>query len=250
MLTKNELKYYSSLLLKKNRKSENKFLVEGEKLVHEGLGSSYKCELLVVTKDYYSLKREMIESKLDNSTRFEIVSNTDFNRISDTKSPQGIVAVFNIPSIGKIFATDLIIALENISDPGNVGTIIRNCDWFGIKQIMLSNDCTDIYNPKVVRSTMGSLFHLDVNEVESFYTTLNELKKEGCDLLCADMTGENVYDIKLNKKSVVIFCNEANGPTEKLLELIDKQITIPKIGSAESLNVANASAVILSQITR
>ena len=250
MLTKNELKYYSSLLQKKHRNNEKKFLVEGQRSVSEALQSSYKCDLVIITQDYYSVNKIDIEREIDPNLRIEIVSNSVFNKLSDTKSPQGIVGIFHTTPPAENSKPDLAVALENISDPGNVGTIIRNCDWFGIKKAILSNDCADVYNPKVVRSTMGSLFHLDVGETENFYTTLKELQMEGYDLLCADMTGENVYEFKLNKKSVVVFCNEANGPTEKLLTLIDKKITIPKIGNAESLNVANASAVILSQLTR
>lgn len=251
MITKNELKYYSSLLNKKDRNNEKKFLVEGKRLIEEGLKSSYDCELLLVTDHFIKAHPKFIENFNHKHLRVETLSENDFKKLSDTKSPQGIAAVFDKPqkdSATKI--TGMIVALENISDPGNLGTIIRNCDWFGIKNILLSEESAEIYNPKVVRSSMGSLFHLNIVQSEFFFDDLLRLKSRGFKLYCADMSGSSIYEMKYTTSSVFIFCNEAGGPSEGLLKIINAKITIPKYGNAESLNVANASAVILSEVMR
>jgi len=251
MITKNELKYYSSLLNKKDRNIKKKFSVEGKRLVEEGLKSSYDCEIIISTDHFVESHPEFIDQYSQKHLRVETLSENDFKKLCDTKSPQGIAAVFDQPeknSFGNVKGN--VVALENISDPGNLGTIIRNCDWFGIENILLSEKCAEGFNPKVVRSSMGSIFHIDIFQSERFVDDLSELKKEGYKLYCADMNGENIYEVEYPGESVFIFCNEASGPTDELLNIIDTKITIPKYGNAESLNVANASAVILSEVMR
>ena len=232
MLTKNELKYYSSLLQKKYRNREKKFIVEGERFVKEGLESNFECEIVILSNNYAAGHDELKFKGI----RSEIVDANNFIKLADTKTPQGILAVFNKPESITDYNSSLIVALEDISDPGNLGTIIRTCDWFGIKEVILSNDCADLYSPKVLRSTMGSIFHLDVDEDEQFYETLAGLKSKGYELICADMKGEDIYQFKPQNKTVAVFCSEAAGPSKKLLSLIDKRVTIPKLGNAESLN--------------
>ncbi|MFC2082399.1 TrmH family RNA methyltransferase [Bacteroidota bacterium] len=245
MLTKNELKYYSSLLQKKYRNSEKKFIVEGERIVKEGLNSNFTCEIVILSTEY-SADHDDLEF---GGIRTEIIDNNYFVKLSDTKTPQGIIGVFNKFEKSVDYNSNLIVALEDISDPGNLGTIIRTSDWFGVEQIFLSGDCTDLYSPKVLRSTMGSIFHIDVNEDEQFYESLAEMKSKGYEIICADMNGEDIYQFKQEDKTVIIFCSEAYGPSQKLLSLIDRRVTIPKLGKAESLNVASAAAVIISKLT-
>jgi TrmH family RNA methyltransferase len=146
--------------------------------------------------------------------------------------------------------SNLIVALDNISDPGNAGTIIRNCDWFGIKELILGENCVELYNPKVLRASMGSVFHLEISETQNLIDTLKKLKEKGYSIICTDMKGENVFKYYLGEKSIIIFSNEAAGPSQEILNLADKKITIPQIGNAESLNVASASAVILAEFTK
>jgi TrmH family RNA methyltransferase len=253
MITKNDLQYYSSLLKKKNRKSENKFLAEGIKSVLEGVNSNYKCEVIFVTHKFVEENEEVFKALGNVKKRIVSVKQKEFEKLSDTETPQGIAAVFVKPETGfssGLFTDERVIAmLDNISDPGNVGTIIRNCDWFGIKNILLSGETAEYTNPKVLRASMGSVFHTGLIEINKL-SVLNELKANGYEILCADTEGENIYNYRSEKKKIVIFSNEAHGPSEDVLKYADKRITIPKIGKAESLNVASASAVILAELTK
>lgn len=246
MLTKNELKYYTSLLQKKYRKRENKFIAEGKRLVEEGLKSGRQCEVVLISRSY----SEGMDVSAYADWRIEIIPDNEFKKLSDTKTPQGIAAVFVKPENILSGNSGLIVGLENVSDPGNMGTIIRTCDWFGINKIILSGDCADPYSPKTLRSTMGAVFHVDVITDNDFYETLNELKSKGYRILCADMEGENIFVYTKEDKSIMVFCNEANGPSERLLELSDAKINIPKIGQGESLNVASAAAVVIAELTK
>lgn len=253
MISKKELQYYSSLLTKKHRKSENKFLVEGIKSVLEGLNSTYKCEAVFITNEFVDENKEIIDQISTSKHKVILFKQKEFEKISDTKTPQGIAAVFVKPSFDfsvNHFSNDkIIVLLDNISDPGNLGTIFRNCDWFGVKNILLSENIVDFTNPKVIRSSMGSVFHLILLEEISADSIL-KLKEYGFEILCADLEGENIFAYKSDKKKILILSSEAHGPSEEFLEITDKKVSIPRIGKAESLNVASASAVILAQLTK
>ncbi|NOX64756.1 MAG: RNA methyltransferase [Chlorobi bacterium] len=249
MLTQNELKYYSSLKQKKYRQKESKFIVEGKRLVEEALKSKYKCEIVIMSQSFADKNKQPGFSK---PQRTEIINDKNYQKLTDTKSPQGISAVMLMfPAVLEISSDEkLIIALENISDPGNVGTIIRTCDWFGVRSIIISPGSVDLYNPKVIRSTMGSLFHINIFEPDDFYDDLLRLKKKGMKILCSDMDGKNIFTYKGKGNKVLVMSNEAHGPTETALKLSDDIVTIPKQGNAESLNVASAAAVMIAQLTR
>jgi TrmH family RNA methyltransferase len=252
MLTKNELKYYASLNQKKFRNKENKFIVEGIKVVGEGLNSSFKCETVFVTNQFFEENREHLQRIIKKNLRLEIIKNPEFIRLTDTINPQGIAAVFNkpgkTPKVIEKLNSRLVVCLENISDPGNLGAIIRNCDWFGINEVLLTEDCADIYNPKTIRSAMGSIFHINILK-DIQIEKLSILKNNGYNLICTDLNGDNIYTYKPSVKSVVVFSNEASGPSGETIAISDKKVTIPRAGHAESLNVACASAVILSIFT-
>lgn len=251
MLIQNELKYYSSLRQKKIRRKENKFIIEGQRLVDEALKSELKFEVLIINEAYH--KKSIPDlSKHRKNLRIEQISNKKFLKLCETESPQGIVAVLNIP-VTYLNIRDnenLIVALDNISDPGNVGTIIRTCDWFGIKNIIVSNGSVDIYNAKVIRSTMGSIFNINVHGSGSFIKDLTDMKSNGWTILCSDMDGENVFEQKEKKRSVLVLNNEAHGPSDEVTKIADKIITIPKYGNAESLNVASAAAILIAELSR
>lgn len=249
MLTQNEFKYYSKLRQKKIRKIEHKFLVEGKRSVEEALNSRFSCELLIVNETYYRKDASLFE-RYKNKYRLEKINDTKFLKLCDTKSPQGIVAVLNIPSNTLNIKDNerIIVALDNVSDPGNVGTIIRTCDWFGVKSIIVSEDSVDIYNSKVIRSTMGSIFHTQVIESDNIYSDLQNLQQKGWKILSSDIDGENFQMLKNREKSVLVLSNEAHGPTDALVKLSDKIIMIPKYGKAESLNVASAAAIMISEL--
>ncbi|MCF8240367.1 MAG: RNA methyltransferase [Melioribacteraceae bacterium] len=252
MITRNEIKKYSSLKQKKFRDEYGLFLVEGKRFVEEGLASEFHCELVFSTDKYFSENEEHFGRMQVTGIRFEIISRKDLEKITDTKNPQGIAAVFHKSEkefdINK--TTELIIALEDISDPGNLGTIIRNCDWFGIKTLLVSSNSADVYNPKVLRSTVGSIFHLDIFQLPDFSEALKKIKSGGFKIILADLNGENLYDYSFPSKCVIVFANEASGPSLQIQSLAENRITIPKTGSAESLNVAGASAIIISELRR
>ena len=251
MLTANELKYYSSLLKKKYRSLENKFIVEGKRFVDEGIKSDYNCEIIIHTSKFKLSGLNNYETLKSKNIRVEEIRSSEFKKISDTQTPQSIAAVFH----KKENSVDnenrgLIVALEDISDPGNLGTIMRTCDWFGITRVLISSTSADIYNPKVLRSSMGSIFHINAFCPEDFYRELDTFKSADYSIVCADLNGTNIYDYSQKDKTVIVFCSEAHGPGSRLRAMIDERVTVPKLGKAESLNVASASAVILSQLTR
>jgi len=247
MITQAALKYYASLLQKKFRLEEQKFLVEGKRLVEVGLEQHrYKCEIVFITNEFKEKNEAFVFSSF-KEVKFEIVKSSEFNRLCDTKQPQGIAAVFQIPQDNqqpKVISRK-VVYLENIADPGNLGTIIRTCDWFGFGQILLSQNCVELYNPKVLRATMGSIFHLSVYENVGL-PFLDNLSKLGFEILCSDLDGKNFEEVRKPEKVVLCLSSEADGPSKELLAASDYAITIPKKGNAESLNVSSASAILLN----
>ncbi len=251
-LSKNKLRKISSLKTKKGRKKEAEFIAEGLRLVKEGLDSNYKCELILVTHRFMKLNPDFIDmlNILDKDIR--TVRENDFPKITDTKNPQGIAAVFKSAS----FTNDLkitsekIIALEKISEPGNLGTILRNCAWFGFDNVLLSSGTADVFNPKVLRASMGAVFHLNIFTPVDFYKEIGNLQSQGFKAIYTDLRGENIFMYSPPDKYIMIFSNEANGPSPEIKNIADGSVTIPRIGNMESLNVASASAVILAELTK
>ncbi|MDP3148490.1 MAG: RNA methyltransferase [Ignavibacteria bacterium] len=253
MISQTKLKHYSSLLQKKYRQEEKKFIVEGKKLVEEGIQQTrYKCEVIFITNEFNE-KNEAFVFSLLKDFPVEIIRNIDFKRLCDTQHPQGIAAVFQFPineEQPKLLSRK-IVYMENIADPGNLGTIIRTCDWFGFGQILLSTNCVELFNPKVIRASMGSIFHLSVSEnVELPFLT--NLKKLGFEILCSDLEGKIFSEIEKPEKLILCLSSEADGPSQELIAASDYKITIPQTcptgrreGNAESLNVASASAILL-----
>jgi RNA methyltransferase, TrmH family len=253
MISNNELQNYSSLLQKKHRRIEDKFLVEGKKSVIEGVNSDYECDVIFITHNFAEENETIISNLRKFKNKIVTLKQKELQKISDTKTPQGIAAVFKKPklefSINDFSAEKTIVMLDSISDPGNLGTIIRNCDWFGIRNILLSDNIVDYTNPKVIRSSMGSVFHINIFEnISSDH--LKELKSSNYEILCADIEGENIFSYKSSKKKILILSSESHGPSKEIQMITDKKISVPRIGNAESLNVASASAVLLAQLTK
>jgi TrmH family RNA methyltransferase len=251
MISKNELKYFSSLLIKKFRQQEEKFIVEGLKTVEEGLNSNYKCDAVFVTPAFMDSFPDVIKILQKKSNRVLELKSIDFQKISDTKSPQGIAAVFN-KNYPKKSINDLkdklVVLIDNISDPGNLGTIIRTSDWFGVYNILITDQSVEYLNPKVIRATMGSLFHLNIYD-EIYENDLANLKSNGYQIICADTKGKNIFSYKANKKTLITFSNESIGPSEMIKSLADDFITIPGKGRAESLNVSSAASIVIARLT-
>lgn len=252
MISKKDLQYYSSLLIKKFRIKENKFLVEGLKIVEEGLNSNLHCEVVFVTPAFYESFPNLVEKISDKAEKIIQLKSIEFQKISDTKSPQGIAAVFKNKTAKFDLQTckeNLLVFIDNISDPGNLGTILRTCDWFGIENILLSEQTVEYLNPKVIRSSMGSIFHLNIlDNVKA--TDLEQMKKAGYLIVCSDLRGQSIYSFSFPEKFIISFSNESLGPSEDIKNISDSFLTIPRIGKAESLNVSSAAAIILSNFRK
>lgn len=239
MLSKNQIKLIKSLGLKKNRQQLGLFIVEGIKGVNEFLNSDFKLEKLITTNLIF-------EAPVDQTIE---ISETELKKISALKSPNTALAIFKIPAPALPKNEGLIVALDAISDPGNLGTIIRLCDWYGVKDLVCSSNTVDCYNSKVVQATMGSLARINVTylDLESY------LESNKMDVFGTFMDGENIYKAQLPKEGIIILGNEANGISDSIKSKVSRQITIPQFGdnkTTESLNVANATAIILSEFSR
>lgn len=231
MITKNQIKFIKSLSLKKNRIKEQLFIAEGEKVVSELLRSDFEIKNIYATKEW--------KVSNDNITQ---ISNAELQRISNLKSPNKVLAVVQFKNHKIIKHDGITLVLDEINDPGNLGTIIRMCDWFGVKQIICSKNTVDIFNPKVVQSAMGSAFRVQVN-----YTDLeNYLSEIKTPIYGAFMDGKNLKEVKLPKSAHLVLGNEANGISAEINKLITDKVAIKNIGnSAESLNVAVATSILL-----
>ncbi|MBZ9626566.1 RNA methyltransferase [Psychroflexus sp. CAK57W] len=241
MLSKNQIKLINSLNKKKHRLEHGLFVTEGVKVIKEFLKSSFTLRALYSVADIFHIEEG--ES--------HIISEKELQKISNLKTPQTALAVFEIPKSHQSTGENgITLVLDGIRDPGNLGTIIRMCDWFGVEQLVCSQDTVDCFNPKVVQATMGSL-----TRVRMRYTDLNTyLSDSSSHIYGAYMTGTDVYTATLEtKNAIIVLGNEANGISSSIQSHIDERISIPSYGKtqgAESLNVAMAGAILLSEFKR
>ncbi|MGC4040067.1 MAG: RNA methyltransferase [Flavobacterium sp.] len=240
MVSKNQIKLITSLQQKKYRVEHQLFMAEGVKVIQELLQSNFVLEHLFITEAIFDGVN--IEQKT-------VIKEADMKRISALSSPSPCLAIFKIPKQEKIETGGLIVALDDIRDPGNLGTIIRLCDWFGVKQLVCSPETVDVYNPKVIMSTMGSVARVNVS-----YVDLNRFIPESkLPVFGTFMDGKNVYGENLPQDAILILGNEANGISPGLEKSIKTRIAIPRFGAiqkTESLNVATATAIFLSEFRR
>jgi len=239
-LSKNNIKLITSLQQKKYRQKYQLFVAEGVKVVKELLNSSLELEQLYVTDESF-ISNKNIEITL--------ISENELKKISTLKTPNKVLGVFKIPKEEEINKSNFLVALDGINDPGNLGTIIRLCDWFGVSELVCSKNTVDCYNQKVVQSTMGSLTRVHIS-----YVDLSEfLKNTSLPTYTADMHGDNVYTTSLPQKDILVMGNEANGISSEIAEIVKNSVTIPRFGDlqqTESLNVATATAILLSEFKR
>lgn len=238
---------------KKYRDIENKYIIEGIKLIEEAIEEKAKIDTVIICED--CIANKTIEQKL----MYEIakynciyVSEKVFNAVTEVTNPQGILAVVNKENKESDinYDEDVIVVLDGIQDPGNLGTILRTVDSVGLSQIIVSNKTADAYNPKVVRSTMGAIYRVKVIESNNLIKTLMEIKKHKYKILATSLeTKESLYDVEFNKK-VIVIGNEANGVSKEILEIADEKIKIPMLGKTESLNASVATGVILYEYVR
>ena len=249
MLSKNDIKNIKSLEHKKFRTEKGLFIAEGHKTVLEVTGK-FSCTLLAATQDWLDCHRNI------PAERIESVTTDELKRASLLQSPQDVLAVFRIPKseikMSDTAQNNLVLALDDVQDPGNLGTIIRLADWFGIKDVFCSKGTADIYNPKAVQATMGALARVRVH-----YTDLKQSIKElpeSVPVYGTFLDGEIIYDTKLSANGVIIMGNEGNGITPEIKQSVTHKLYIPNwpkgAPTSESLNVAIATAIVCSEFRR
>lgn len=247
------IKNIRKLKEKKYRDMNHEFIVEGIKLIKEAVAEEAKIKLIVVCEE--CLKDGCLDQKL----LYEIakydciyVNQKVFSVLTDVQNPQGLLAVIEKQDKEENihYKEDVIVVLDGIQDPGNLGTILRTIDSVGLSQVIISKETADAYNPKVVRSTMGAIFRVNIIESENLLETLKNAKKHKYKIMATSLETDNsIYDIDYHKK-VLVIGNEANGVSKEVLDYADEKIKIPMLGKTESLNASVATAVILYEYVR
>lgn len=246
MLSKAQIKYIQSLQQKKLRHTHYVYVVEGEKIIYEYIQSDYPLDNIYATEEWISENLALLQKKKLSVVE---VTSRELEQISSLTTPNKVLALAKMPELpsakvglASLLTKGLHLALDNIQDPGNLGTIIRTADWFGVDSIICSEDCVDAYNSKVVQATMGSLARVKI-----FTTELSSLfEKSSLPVYAATLEGENIFNKKLLKDAIVLIGNESKGLSNELAQLAHKKISVPRFGKAESLNASIAAAVILA----
>jgi TrmH family RNA methyltransferase len=253
MLSKNQIKYINSLKIKKFRQDQGVFLVEGEKCVTELLNSNLEVTGVYALRDWLDENRSFLISKSIIHTETD---EAGLAKISDLTTPNKVVALARIPK--REFSAELyqhyILALDNIKDPGNMGTIIRTADWFGIRHVVCSYGCVDAYNPKVIQATMGSITRVNIYYLEllNFITQ----KPEGTPVYGALLSGESLNNTVFDTKGILIIGSESHGISSEVIPMITNAVHIPSfshneaIMNAESLNASIANAIICYEMSK
>ena len=234
MITKNQIKLIKSLRLKKNRIQSGFFIAEGEKIIDEFLDSKLEVVNIFSTLDKYNV-----------SDYFISINSSQLKQISNLKTPNKVLGLFKVPKNSEIDLNSNIVALEEINDPGNLGTIIRLCDWFGIKNIICSSNSVDCYNPKVIQASMGSICRVNI----SYMDFQKLLDGKNYNTVAADLEGQNLKDFTFSENQIIFFGSESNGFSKKLSSQIDYKITIQRYNdNVESLNLATSVGIVLSEL--
>lgn len=247
------IKHIKKLSDKKYRDQNNCYIIEGIKIVEEAIQEKVLIEKIIICEELINTL-EISNDLMCEITKYDCIYVTEkiFKTLTQVMNPQGILAVINKnKEDAQIkYDEDIIVALDDIQDPGNLGTILRTVDSIGIKQIIVSKGTADVYNPKVVRSTMGAIFRVKIIETENLKETIEIIRKNGYQLLVTSLQTQNsVYDIDYNKKIIVIG-NEAKGVSPEIQNIADERIRIPMLGKTESLNASVATGIILYEYVR
>lgn len=251
------IKNIKKLKEKKYRDLENSYIVEGLKMIKEAIKENANIKQIIICEECIH------DGELDKDTLYEIakynliyVTKKVFDQITEVKTPQGIIAVIekkekkasDIRAID--YSQDIIVALDDLQDPGNLGTILRTVDSANLNQIILSKNCADPYNPKVVRSTMGAIFRVNIIQVDNLKEELENLKNNNFDIMVTSLdTQKSIYDVNYNKK-VIVIGNEANGVSKEVQAIADEKVKIPMLGKTESLNASVATGIIIYEYVR
>jgi TrmH family RNA methyltransferase len=240
-LSKNEIKLVKSLQIKKYREAHSLFVVEGIKLVEELINQAQ----FDIKKIFFTATNTL---QLPTNIDLQEVTENELARMSGLKQPNKLLALVHTRTPETMTLKDqLILMLDEVKDPGNLGTILRTADWFGISTIIASENSVDQYNPKVVQSSMGAIFRTHFYRSD-LANTLQSLKQKDYKILGADLAGEKLTNFAASSKLVLVMGSESHGLSQEIEKLIDTKITIPRIGTTESLNVAMATGIILSHL--
>ncbi len=250
----NELiKHIKKLKDKKYRDLSKEFIIEGIKLIKEAIEENANIKKIIICENCEN--SDIIPKELMYEVaKYECIYVTEsiLKSISDVNTPQGILAIIGIENkeMQIDYSPDIIVALDDIQDPGNLGTILRTIDSVGLNQILVSKGTADCYNPKVIRSTMGAIFRVKIIECEDLFQTLKEVRKHKFDIVITSLKAENsIYDINYSKK-VIVIGNEANGVEKKIQDISDVKVKIPMLGKTESLNASVATGIVLYEYVR
>ena len=247
------IKHIIKLKEKKYRKEYNEYIIEGVKIIKEAIEEKAKIKHIILSED--ALNRELVQKHLKEELQknnYIQVPNNIFKLISEVDKPQGILAIIeqNRQEENIDYNQEIMLALDDIQDPGNLGTIIRTADSVGLNQILISKGTADPYNSKVIRSTMGAIFRVKIIECEDLPKTLKRLKEKDLKVMVTDLEAEkSIYNIKL-QKNIIVIGNEANGVSKEIKDLADTKAIIPMLGKTESLNASIATGVILYEYVR
>lgn len=250
------IKMIRSLYRRKQRWTKKLFLIEGIKIVEECIDINHPIENIVYSDDLFSAQGgEALFNRIKHDRRLINIPSKLYREISDTETPQGILAVvkFEINSITNASIGDnpFILLLDKVKDPGNMGTIIRTADAFGIDGIIVTDGCVDVYNPKVVRATMGSIFRVPIYNETNGAEIIKKLKDKGMTIYSTSLEESRyIQNVDFNKSCVLIIGNESRGVSSDIIALADRLIKIPMLGGAESLNAAIASSIIMYEAIR
>ena len=250
MISKNRIKYVRSLEMKKYRKADGVFVAEGHKLVGDLLGA-FECVYVAATQAWADKHADVLKG-----VEMDVVTDEELKRVSLMEAPQQVLAVFrqrqDEVDVNEVTKTQLCLALDDVQNPGNVGTIIRLADWFGIEHVFCSRGCADLYNPKTVQATMGAMARVQVHEVD-LPQMLSSLPKD-TPVYGTFLDGENLYGKSLQNRGIIVMGNEGKGVSAEVARLVTERLYIPNYpegrATSESLNVAIATAIICAEFRR
>lgn len=258
-LPRAKIRELRGLALKKHRNKEGRFLIEGLRMAQEAVESDFIIVEAFHTDAFAGGEggKQILQKLLRRNVSVERVTSRDISSVTDTVTAQGIVAVVR----RKTFTAEqllrspepqsVLVAFDAVADPGNLGSMIRTCDWFGVQGVMLGKNSVELYNPKVVRSTMGGIFHLRIAEDVDLLPAISQAKSVGYRVYVTDAKGETHFDrIQFSGRSLIVFGNEAWGVSDQIKQLADIRVAIRRYGAAESLNVGVACGIVLSSLHR
>ncbi len=257
-ISKAKLLSIKKLKQKKYRDEEGKFLVEGEHVTEEALLSNWQVDALLVTESFLKkdLSNRFILSARQRKSELYLITEQELDKITDAVTAQGVAAIiskkeYQLDNVLPKRKDSIVVVLDQVNDPGNLGTIVRTCDWFGVDALMVSKNSVELFSPKVIRSTMGSLFHFPIVTDVDLTELIRLLKKNGYTIFMALVDAPKyLKEVTFPNKSALVFGNESHGISSEFMNYADNKVSIKKYGKAESLNVAMACGIFLSHIRK